>query len=190
MGKSGCGKSTLEKGLIEKWPNQFKKVVSSTTRPPREGEVDGKHYYFISEDRYDIEDFVQTTTFAGYRYGSTLSEYVMDYPILCVVPSSAKQFTEVIERRFPDWTTFNIYFDISDERLMENMRKRGDTEEMIVERIAQDTLDKQFEESGLMADFVVTDEMLNETLPNQVAAELWFFEQRHEIRRLSRIAHC
>lgn len=48
---SGAGKSTLSKAL-RKWDPSLQFSVSSTTRPPREGEVDGQDYYFTS-----IEDF-------------------------------------------------------------------------------------------------------------------------------------
>ena len=42
---SGTGKSTLAKMLLEKYSN-IKLSTSATTRAPREGEIDGFHYYF------------------------------------------------------------------------------------------------------------------------------------------------
>lgn len=165
MGKSGCGKSTLERRLIETYPDSFRKVVSSTTRLPRPKETNGKDYWFITEQEYDNTDFIQTTTFAGFRYGSATSEYTTQhsFPILCVVPSSAKTFTETLAHRFPDWKTFNIYFNISNERLMANMRKRGDTEEMIAKRIAQDDLHEQFVASKIVPNLVVVDSDLDDS---------------------------
>ena len=188
MGKSGCGKSTLERNLISNWPNDFKKVVSSTTRPNRPGERDGVDYWFLSDDEYDSTDFIQTTEFAGYRYGSSVVEYQTphSFPILVVVPSSAATFTETLTERFPHWTTFNIYFDISDERLMINMRSRGDTEEMITKRIAQDTLDKQFEDSGLYPHLIAGDDDLNDKYPKFVFNEIRLHEVSHEIHELTR----
>ncbi len=180
MGKSGCGKSTLERNLIELRPTRFTKVVSSTTRPKRPKEVDGQDYYFLTDDEYDQTDFIQTTEFAGYRYGSSVAEYQTDHlhPILVVVPSSAKDFTTTLAKRFPSWGTFNIYFNISDKRLMANMRKRGDTEEMIEKRISQDTLDQQFEESGLLADMIVTDANLDDTsFAYFVHTQVWFYRE-------------
>lgn len=170
MGKSGCGKSTTERRLVRNWPRDYKKVVSVATRSMREGEADGKDYYFISKDRYremnESDELVQVTSFAGNFYGSTVSEYTSEhqFPILCVVPESAASFTPILKERFPGIKTFNIYFDISDERLAANMKVRGDTDEMIAKRIAADTLDEQFRESGLEPDMVVTDSMLNSEL--------------------------
>jgi guanylate kinase len=171
MGKSGCGKSTLERNLIQNWPGQFKKVVSSTTRPKRQGEMDGVDYWFISESEYDRTDFIQTTEFAGYRYGSSVREYQTRHPIpiLCVVPSSGADFTKTITERFPLWGTFNIYFDIDNDRLISNMESRGDSIEYITERVLNDTLDKQFEQSGLLADFTVKTQDLNEGLAEIVS---------------------
>ncbi len=164
MGKSGCGKSTLECNLIKYAPSTFKKVVSSTTRPIRPSEKQGEDYYFISDEEYDSTDFIQVTEFAGYRYGSSISEYQTTHkcPILCVTGSSARLFTLTLKKRFPEWKLFNIYFDISDKRLMANMRKRGDTEKMIAKRIEQDTLDEQFKNSGLSANLVVIDADLDD----------------------------
>ena len=177
MGKSGCGKSTLERNLISLWPNNFKKVISSTTRSPRPEETDGKDYYFISDDEYDKTDFIQTTEFAGNRYGSSVTEYETHHdPILCAVPESARLFTDTIAERFPEWRTFNIYFNISKTRLMANMRKRGDTEEEIAERISQDTLELQFIDSGLSAHVIVSDDDLDDVdFAKTVANKLFYY---------------
>jgi guanylate kinase len=48
---SGAGKSTISRALLER-EDELAMSVSATTRPPRPGEVDGEHYYFISEAEY------------------------------------------------------------------------------------------------------------------------------------------
>ncbi|MGJ8622401.1 MAG: guanylate kinase [Yoonia sp.] len=48
---SGAGKSTLA-GRLRTWDTSLRFSVSATTRPPREGEVDGQHYYFVSEEAF------------------------------------------------------------------------------------------------------------------------------------------
>ena len=53
---SGAGKSTLSRRLRE-WDSTIRFSVSATTRPPREGEVDGKDYYFRS--REDFQSMVE-----------------------------------------------------------------------------------------------------------------------------------
>ena len=48
---SGAGKSTLSQRLLDKDP-RFTLSVSVTTRPPRPGEIEGKHYYFTDKSRF------------------------------------------------------------------------------------------------------------------------------------------
>ncbi len=54
MGKSSSGKDTLFKMLKKVFPD-FKEIVLYTTRPLREGEVDGKEYHFVAD--WVLEDF-------------------------------------------------------------------------------------------------------------------------------------
>ena len=48
---SGAGKSTLARRLMD-WDPTLRFSVSATTRPPREGEVEGRHYYFTDADSF------------------------------------------------------------------------------------------------------------------------------------------
>ena len=50
-GFSGVGKGTVVKRLVEDY--KYSLSISATTRAPREGEVDGKDYYFISRDEFE-----------------------------------------------------------------------------------------------------------------------------------------
>ena len=79
-GPSGVGKGTLNAKLIAEFGDQIAFSVSATTRTPREGEIDGKHYFFISrqefENRIANNDFLEYAQFAGNCYG-TPKPYVM-----------------------------------------------------------------------------------------------------------------
>jgi guanylate kinase len=48
---SGAGKSTLCRMLVERNPN-IKLSISATTRQPRQSEIDGKHYFFLSKEQF------------------------------------------------------------------------------------------------------------------------------------------
>jgi len=50
---SGAGKTTLAGGLLASDAG-LKSSVSVTTRPPRAGEVDGEHYFFVSRERFEV----------------------------------------------------------------------------------------------------------------------------------------
>lgn len=76
-GPSGTGKGTLCERLLRSDPS-ISFSVSATTRKPREGEIDGVHYHFISEERFDQllkEDaFLEHATVHGHRYGTLISQ--------------------------------------------------------------------------------------------------------------------
>ena len=76
-GPSGAGKGTLVEKLLDKDPT-FAFSVSVTTREPRKNEVDGVHYHFISEEKYDTllrEDaFLEHASVHGHRYGTLREE--------------------------------------------------------------------------------------------------------------------
>jgi guanylate kinase len=79
-GTSGEGKSTLARRLAAQMP-ELELAVSATTRPQRPGEVDGRDYWFISEEEFDRRlaegDFLEWVRLPwgpGYRSGTLLSE--------------------------------------------------------------------------------------------------------------------
>jgi guanylate kinase len=76
-GPSGVGKGTLIKRLLTAVPH-LKLSISATTRAPREGEVDGVDYHFLSGEefkaRIDENDFLEWATYSGNRYGTLRSD--------------------------------------------------------------------------------------------------------------------
>jgi guanylate kinase len=76
-GPSGVGKGTLISRLLERVPD-LELSVSATTRQPREGEVDGRDYHFLTREEFDrrieAEDFLEFATYSGNRYGTLRSE--------------------------------------------------------------------------------------------------------------------
>lgn len=72
-GPSGSGKNTVCDMAKEVMPNIWESV-SMTSRKPRKGEVDGKDYYFVSEEEFEknIEDgkMLEHAKFAGNYYGT------------------------------------------------------------------------------------------------------------------------
>ena len=73
-GPSGVGKGTVNKRLFEEFGNAVAFSVSATTRDPREGEVDGREYFFISrqefEKRVANNEFLEHAEYAGNCYGT------------------------------------------------------------------------------------------------------------------------
>ena len=72
-GPSGAGKGTLVARLLQEVPDAWLSV-SATTRAPREGEVHGQHYFFLSRDEFmrlvENDGFLEWAEYAGNCYGT------------------------------------------------------------------------------------------------------------------------
>lgn len=72
-GFSGAGKGTIMKNLISKYPN-YALSVSATTRKPREGEVDGVAYHFMSNDQFEEMiahgELIEYAKYVNHYYGT------------------------------------------------------------------------------------------------------------------------
>lgn len=79
-GPSGSGKTTVVERLLDAAPLRLVKSISATTRAPRNGEVEGESYYFLSPqefaERKSRGEFLETAEVfgAGYWYGTLKSE--------------------------------------------------------------------------------------------------------------------
>lgn len=76
-GPSGCGKGTVLGEFLKNRENVFVSV-SATTREPRPGEINGKHYYFISksefESRIENDGMLEYASYCGNYYGTPREE--------------------------------------------------------------------------------------------------------------------
>ena len=79
FGPSGSGKDTLLNYIVNKYPDQFNKIISYTTRPMREKEVNGEDYFFISAENFAERvlsgTMLEATQWCGNFYGSDISEF-------------------------------------------------------------------------------------------------------------------
>lgn len=70
---SGGGKTSLVKAVLEQL-NDIEVSISHTTRSMREGEEDGKHYYFVNDAEFDAlvraNTFIEHAMVFGYQYGT------------------------------------------------------------------------------------------------------------------------
>lgn len=79
-GFSGAGKGTLMKELLNRYEN-YALSISATTRAPRTGEVDGKEYFFVTEEHFNDmikkEELIEYAQYVNHSYG-TPREYVLN----------------------------------------------------------------------------------------------------------------
>ena len=136
---SGAGKSSLIQKIINNFEN-IELSISATTRSPREGEVDGKHYFFVTENEFNSmkeEDaFIEYALVHNYQYG-TLRKYIDEklskgINIICDIDV---QGFKLIQRDAIDHTSIFI-IPPSIEELEKRLLKRGlDSENVIGTRL-------------------------------------------------------
>jgi len=77
-GFSGAGKGTLMKALLNKYHN-YALSISATTRNPREGEVDGREYFFVTREKFEgmiaDDQLIEYAQYVNNYYG-TPKDYV------------------------------------------------------------------------------------------------------------------
>lgn len=162
-GFAGSGKGTVMKKLLELFPDDYALSISATTRAPREGEEDGREYFFKTKQEFEAmiaaDKFLEHACYVDNYYG-TPSEYVMKRRaegknvILEIDIQGALQ----IKKRFSDSILLFITPPTCEE-LISRIRGRGtETEEVIVKR-----MERAIEESKLVEDnydyLVINDEV-------------------------------
>ena len=181
-GPSGVGKNTIADILIDKGYGIYS--VSVTTRGIREGEKEGRDYFFVSKEEFDknIEEdnFLEFAKYGDNYYG-TLKSYVFDNidngtNVIAVVDI---QGGVNIEKIFPEAVLIFI-MPPSFEELEKRLRGRGtDSEEAILKRL--DIAKKEMEFSSHY-DYVVinntVDECINEIV-NIIDKEIIKINENH-----------
>ncbi len=140
-GFSGAGKGTLMKELVKRYKN-YALSISATTRSPREGEADGREYFFKSVEEFErmiAEDaLIEYACYVGNYYG-TPRAYVEEQlsrgrdVILEIEIQGARK----VKKRFPD-TLLLFVSPPSAEVLKARLTGRGtETSEVIAQRLAR-----------------------------------------------------
>lgn len=167
-GPSGVGKSTICQRLTQRL-NAFLSV-SATTRPRRENEVDGKHYYFISKEdferRLEQGGFLEYARVYGGQYYGTPAEPVTE--ALCagrtVILEIEIDGTIQVVRRFPEAVTIYVLAPSADDQQRRLVGRREDSEKAIQERLAKaDGEIRYAKDCGVYKHFVVN-AVLEETV--------------------------
>ena len=130
-GASGVGKGTVL-SLVMKKREDLSFSVSATTRPPRPGEVDGVHYYFITRERFEEMirngEFLEYDNHAANYYGTPRAQaeekMAWGSVLLDIEPKGAEQ----VRKAMPEAKLIFI-MPPSMEELERRLRGRGDTPE-------------------------------------------------------------
>ena len=140
-GPSGVGKGTLLRALLKRHPELYLSV-SATTRQPRPGEIDGKHYYFVTRDKFEqmvtAGELLEWAEYASNYYGTP------SLPVERQIQLGQSVILEIevvgarkIHKTFP--TALRIFIlPPSLVELEKRIRRRGqDSEEAITRRLSR-----------------------------------------------------
>lgn len=163
-GPSGTGKSTLLKKLFAEFPGRFGFSVSNTTRKPREGEVHGRDYHFLSVDEFkkaiDENLFIEWAQFSGNYYGTSIKAVkdVSEQGKQCLLDIDMQGVKSVKN------TDLNArYLFISPpsiETLRERLSNRGtETPESLEKRIAAAAAEMEYANTGAHDKIIVNDDL-------------------------------
>ena len=164
LGASGSGKTTLEKKMFKLHSDKYDRVISATTRDMREGEKNGEDYHFKTKDEFKKMDLAESDYIDGSSYGTPVSELTKGNKdlILTMEPNGARKIIDYITNNKLNLDPKVVYFNISEERRMKNMKRRGDPIQKIKKRVQNDDIDQRFKRNNLKSDLEITE--LNDQL--------------------------
>jgi len=173
LGKSSTGKDTIYKRILEDGELDLKDIILYTTRPIRDGEIDGKSYHFVNEVEYEeikatgliIEERSYDTMHGVWRYFTVKDENIdlenNDYVIIGVLNSfiSTRDY-------FGKENVLPVYIEVEDglrlqralnrEKKPENRRFKemcrrylADSDDFSEEKIVDAGIERRFENIDL-----------------------------------------
>jgi guanylate kinase len=129
-GPSGSGKTSLAREVCKEFGERAYFSISTTTRPKREGEVDGVDYFFVSKDEFleDVEKgyFLEWAEVHGNFYGTSKKEINKALKEGKIVFLDIDvQGHEAVRKAYPDIVTSVFVTTKNKEVLIERLKKRG-----------------------------------------------------------------
>ncbi len=163
---SGAGKSSLIRELIELGEKSIELSVSATTRSPRDGEVHGKDYFFISDDEFnqmkENDAFLESAIVHGFQY-ATLKSFVdekINSGISVILDIDVQGFMQ-INRSLTEHTSIFILPPSFDE-LEKRLNTRGlDSKEVISKRLENALVELK---SAKLFDYIVLNDEFSKTI--------------------------
>ena len=137
-GPSGVGKGTLKERLLSEFCKHLAFSVSATTRKAREGEADGREYFFVDRQEFERRiregGFLEHAEYAGNLYGTPRAfvERLLSEGKDVILEIEVKGARQVM-RAMPENVSIFV-LPPSDEILAERLRGRGTEDEATVQR--------------------------------------------------------
>lgn len=161
VGESASGKSTVEKLLTTKY--EYERVISVTTRPPRDGEVDGIDYYFTNDEEFESLKkagyFIESAEYNGWKYGTPDNQYD-NTSVVVATPHGMRQ----MKQNGIEVIAFYIMVDRRDRLI--KILQRGDNIEEAYRRSLSDV--GQYDGISCEVDYVIENDGYVKT-PDEIA---------------------
>ena len=179
---SGGGKSSLIREIINLSSNKIELSISATTRKPRDKEIHGKDYFFISDDDFksllDSNAFIENATVHGYQYG-TLKSFVDEKTqegIDIILDIDVQGFNQIEDSNIDNLSIFLI--PPSFNELRNRLLLRGsDSSDVIEKRLANAKKELKYAESF---DYIILNDTFDETLKELSSI---IFNKNHKYNR-------
>ena len=189
---SGAGKSTLSRRLMA-WDPTLRFSVSATTRPPREGEVDGEHYYFVSKAEFQhmVEngEMLEQAKVFGNDYGSPMAPVQeaieAGRDVLFDIDWQGAQ--QISKSALKDYVLSIFFLPPSIKELRRRLIDRGQDRPEVIEQRMQKSWDEISHWDGY--DYVLVNDDLDATeerLKTIIAAERMGSDQQPDLTEIVR----
>lgn len=124
LGASGSGKSTIEKEIESKG---FKRIISHTTRPIRDGEIDGINYHFVDINEFELSSmegrFITETLYNDWKYGIKKSEIPLNSESVVVLePIGFEELVDFVGEK----NIISFLIEVDDKKRLLRSLKRED----------------------------------------------------------------
>ncbi|XP_067001664.2 guanylate kinase isoform X2 [Anabrus simplex] len=167
-GPSGSGKSSLLRRLFDEFPDKFGFSVSHTTRKPRPGEEDGKHYHFTTKEAMEEAikkgEFLESAIFSDNIYGTSKAavEAVRQSGKVCVLDIEVQGVEQV---KKTDLNPLYIFVKPPSLNALESrLRGRGtETEESLERRLNTAKEELEYGEKPGNFDFILVNDNLEKS---------------------------
>lgn len=134
VGESASGKSSIEKYFVDNYG--YKKITSYTTREPRDGEIDGVDYHFISVKQFqELKEqgfFAETALYNNWHYGVAKKDCTDD-KVVVLTPHGLRQV-----KKIKDIDVLSFYINVPRRDRLIKILQRGDNIEEAYRRSLSD----------------------------------------------------
>ena len=140
-GPSGVGKNTIINELSNHINIHFS--ISHTTRSKRDGEVDGKDYFFVTEEEFNSlinkNFFIEYEQYGDYFYGTGKNQ-IKNKKEVILLDLEVNGATKLL-KEYPHF--IGIFIDIDNQTLRERLKSRGHNDDFIQERMKLANLQRE-----------------------------------------------